>query len=420
MSRFPFGLCLFLLCQGCASMFTQASPAVRLGQSTRAWPSHPKQSEPAGQNSHVAPVGGDVSPSNITAAKPGPAYRSYPNGPVIQLGQAWPLLTPPQPQLRQPSAQPPLKPQILATPASAPDPMVNIIGAASPVWQRELKSTAGRPIEISQFGQGPLRVLVLGSLYGNEPESIQLIDAFARDLMTQRASQVATLLVIRTPNPDGLAEHMRTNQNGVDLNRNFPSIWFTAHPDRLTGPHAGSEIETQHLLQVLSEFQPDRVIHIRSSIGVRPLVLFNSRAVDVRRNMAQFSDIDSGTFGGQYKSGSFEEYVSLTAKLDLLTVQLPTEGFPQLDAHDLLTLACLPLVKVSGVPFVQPAKPGNPSQPSVTLEIPPYPHRPSLPDGEKGFVQLLPPPPEPEQINNTSSGGSRFAPEYFELSPPSK
>lgn len=402
MSRFPFGLCLLLLCQGCASLMTQAS-APSIGQPFVAPRSGADQSTEK------------MLPTQIRTAKPALPYRTAPEGPVIQLGLAWPLLTPPQPEQRQPVAQPPLQLPQQVVPETEPESLVNVIGVSSPIWQRELKSTTGRPVEVAQFGSGSQRVLVLGSLYGNEPESIRLLDSFVQELASLSVPPEIKLLVVRTPNPDGLAEHMRTNSHGVDLNRNFPSTSFTKNPTRLTGPRPASEIETQHVLRIIKEFQPQRVIHVRSSIGVRPLVLTNCTSAEFEKIFSEMSEIDYGRFGGEFKIGSLEEYVSLTAKAELLTIQLPTAGFPQLTADRLLTLA---VTRSSENSEEIPLVPSQQSGPTVQNQKPKSARHSFEPDGEHGYVQLLPPPPQSEQINHASTGANRLEPEYFELVPP--
>ena len=405
MSRIPFGLCLLLLCHGCASFRSQAQPPTFVGQVPN------QQARPSSQNS-LGSNGGFVSgedsdlPPNAGQATVSQPYRAYPGGPVIQLGEMWPLLNRPQPQEKQA----PIFPQVLPDPQSS-IPSLTSLEVARPVWEGQLKSTGGRPIEISAFGQGPFRVLLLGSIYGNEPESLALIDNFTKDATSQISEQLA-LVIVRTPNPDGLAERTRTNKNGVDLNRNFPSKWFTATPSRLTGPHAASEIETQHLVTLIEKYRPQRVIHVRSSIGVRPLLLVNSRFRSVEKMFAETPEIDLGSFGGQFKTASLEEYVSVQSGLELMTIHLPPEGFPQLKTGDLLAIvnANSETTEAPSLLLDRPLR-STPKEARETKDRP-------EPDGEKGYVQFLPPPPTPERINATSGSGRQMTPEYFELVPP--
>ena len=276
-------------------------------------------------------------------------------------------------------------------------------------WQTPLKSTGNRPIKIAQFGEGGTRILILGSIHGNEPESIALVDAVQEFLRrTPPPRGRFSFLVIRTPNPDGLVEHIQTNRNGVDLNRNFPSTWFTTNPSRQTGPHPASEVETQHLMRILRDFRPQRVVHVRSSIGHRPLVLSNhlwrlDQIVD-----PDAAGYDVGTFDGNFKTGSMEEFVSIRLDTGLATVFLPPQGFQQMTPTQLLQLT---VQNVSTMATPQDSKTPKLAPPEDS------PANLGAADGAKGYVEFLPPPPHFERVNNASSSHSRES-LYYELPPP--
>ena len=80
-------------------------------------------------------------------------------------------------------------------------------------------SVQHRPIELVHIaGPGP-RVLVVGCIHGNEPAGIAVVRSL------ERAHPRADLWLVPVLNPDGLAAGTRQNAHGVDLNRNFPSLW---------------------------------------------------------------------------------------------------------------------------------------------------------------------------------------------------
>lgn len=268
----------------------------------------------------------------------------------------------------------------------------------------QLKSTAGRDIQIVSVGDGAHRVMIIGSIYGNDPESIALLDNLMGGLS---AINDISLQVVRTSNPDGLAEHVRTNDNGVDLNRNFPSSWFPVNPNSLTGPRPASEVETQHLMRLMREFKPERVIHVHSSFGVRPLVMLNKKFEETVQSESLPEDVDVGRFGGEFKVGSLEEFVSLRLDAAMATVQLPPQGFQQMSVRELMELALLGLTDSSQLPKASVA-----NTPMESSE-------PPKPDGEKGFVEFLPPPPNSTGIANASSAGEASTDSrYYELPPP--
>jgi len=271
-----------------------------------------------------------------------------------------------------------------------------------------LKSTNGRAVEMVVAGQGSHRILVIGSLYGNDPESLALVQSTMQALKST-APKASTILVMKTANPDGLSEHMATNAKGVDLNRNFPSTWFPAQPTRQSGPHPASEIETQNLMRVLQEFQPDRVIHVHDSIGHRPLLLLNSHWIAESSRDALPKGIDIGSFQKEFKVGSIEEFVSVRLGKPMATIQLPPKGFERLAVRDLVQIATVrtsPRTSIAAKDRdVVRAVPSRNQASSIDRSIVPENGRVPM-----GIVEILPPPPE--------SGVPEAKSKYYELPPP--
>lgn len=86
--------------------------------------------------------------------------------------------------------------------------------------------------------------------------------------------------IIPVANPDGVKNNTRINANGVDLNRNFPTVDWTSdahkiwekqtkkNPRRFPGYSPGSEVETQCLVKHLDEYNPSFVISIHTPLNV--------------------------------------------------------------------------------------------------------------------------------------------------------
>src|SRR5207244_736206 len=51
-----------------------------------------------------------------------------------------------------------------------------------PIWSRSYRSTDRRPIETITLGKGAHHVAILGSLHGDEPQSVALVEELARHL----------------------------------------------------------------------------------------------------------------------------------------------------------------------------------------------------------------------------------------------
>jgi beta-N-acetylhexosaminidase len=113
----------------------------------------------------------------------------------------------------------------------------------------------------------PVRLLVTGSIHGEEPAGLAVIRQLRR--MTPPAG--VQLWTVRTVNPDGLARGRRQNAHGVDLNRNFPSRWrgggrpFDGY---YPGPRPKSEPETRAVMRIVRRIRPDVSIHYHQPLGL--------------------------------------------------------------------------------------------------------------------------------------------------------
>jgi protein MpaA len=151
-------------------------------------------------------------------------------------------------------------------------------------------SLRGRPIEAFRLGTPRIarRVLLVGSIHGNEPAGI----AVAQRLVTRVRFHGASLWVVPTFNPDGRAGHHRQNGRGVDLNRNFPSEWkpfggrWRTH---FSGPRAVSEPETRTAMRLVRRLRPRITIWFHQPQGLvrawgasMPAARRYARLVDMR------------------------------------------------------------------------------------------------------------------------------------------
>ena len=148
-------------------------------------------------------------------------------------------------------------------------------------------SLAGRPIEVYTFGAGGREYLIVAGIHGGyEWNTVALANELITHI-TEHPEVVATdakLYIIRNMNPDGEARSHdvdgRVNNNGVDLNRNFPSENWTAEWDRdgcwiyrptSGGLYAGSEPETRTIMSFIKSHKIEAMISYHSAaLGVFP------------------------------------------------------------------------------------------------------------------------------------------------------
>ena len=148
-------------------------------------------------------------------------------------------------------------------------------------------SAGSRPIEVYTFGSGEREYLIVAGIHGGyERNTI----ALANELITHINENPevipldATLYIIRNMNPDGEARAPgvdgRVNNNGVDLNRNFPSENWASDWDRdgcwiyrptTGGAYGGSEPETRAVMSFITSHKIDALISYHSAaLGVFP------------------------------------------------------------------------------------------------------------------------------------------------------
>jgi hypothetical protein len=148
-------------------------------------------------------------------------------------------------------------------------------------------SASGQAIEAYRFGTGPVHRMIVAGIHGGyEWNTVALADELIEHLQEHPdfVPRTVTLFIVRALNPDGYERAWgvdgRVNNNGVDLNRNFPvnwqpdwdrdSCWNYAPTSSGTGP--GSEPETRALSQfILLETRVTALISYHSAaLGIFP------------------------------------------------------------------------------------------------------------------------------------------------------
>jgi protein MpaA len=123
------------------------------------------------------------------------------------------------------------------------------------------RSVEDRAIRAERLGdpQSDRHVLVVGSIHGDEPEGLRIVERIRRRYADRL--QGVDLWTIATVNPDGLAANRRTNAHGVDLNRNFGHRFDpTLSGGYESGPHPFSEPESRAVRELSRRMRFDLAI----------------------------------------------------------------------------------------------------------------------------------------------------------------
>ena len=157
--------------------------------------------------------------------------------------------------------------------------------------------------------------LVIGVFHGDEPQGKFLIEEYIKQ------NPQSSLLFIPCLNPDGLQLNQRTNSNGVDLNRNFPTKnWVLGEKDQFFGGHEpASEIETQFLIDTINEFIPDIILTLHAPYKV---VNYDGPAKDLAEGISQIINYPVEENIGYPTPGSFGTYAGIERNIKTITLEL--------------------------------------------------------------------------------------------------
>ena len=182
-------------------------------------------------------------------------------------------------------------------------------------------STEGRPLQLYTFGKGDhQRMIVAGIHGGDEWNTVTLANQLTEyvDHNPEVVPQDVTLYILPDLNPDGEArahnKYGRLNDNGVDLNRNFPinwrkdwdrsGCWNSLPTSGGSGP--ASEVETQVFISFIETHDIEVLISYHSAaLGVFPGGLpWEADSIRLAKSIADvssypFPPIDTGcTYSG--------------------------------------------------------------------------------------------------------------------------
>ena len=138
------------------------------------------------------------------------------------------------------------------------------------------------------------------------------------------------VLFIPCLNPDGLSSNTRTNANGVDLNRNFPTKNFGQdgssagnNPENYYGgKEPASEIETRFVIDILEKYQPKLVITLHAPYKI---VNYDGPAEAIAQKISDIIGYSVESSIGYPTPGSFGTYCGVERNIPTITLELDEE-----------------------------------------------------------------------------------------------
>lgn len=157
--------------------------------------------------------------------------------------------------------------------------------------------------------------LVIGVFHGDEPQGEFLIEKYISE------NPESPLLFLPCLNPDGMAENKRTNANGIDLNRNFPTEnWeYTARDEFFGGERPASEIETKFVMEVIEEYKPTLILTLHAPFKV---VNYDGDAKEISKKISKIIKYPVEENIGYPTPGSFGTYAGVEKKIPAITLEL--------------------------------------------------------------------------------------------------
>ncbi len=196
-------------------------------------------------------------------------------------------------------------------------PMLRIDAPKPFGWAQVGKTTGNRSFQTVSVGDEGYRTLVVGSVAGNDPLAIELIEQMARHLhegKTIFGGFQATIL--RTLNPDGEALRKVFNEKGQYINHGFPKDDGVVDADQPT--------EVSFLLEQIRTLKPQRVIHVRSVEGNNGVIATTIASQAAANAAADWLDFRVIKLPDVAVSGSLERHLASSGSCEVLTFALPS------------------------------------------------------------------------------------------------
>lgn len=161
-------------------------------------------------------------------------------------------------------------------------------------------------------------VLIIGCFHGDEPQGKYLIEEYIKE------NPKTNLLFIPCLNKYGYEHNVRTNKNGVDINRNFPTTNWEETPKNefYGGKFPASEDETKFIINVVEQYNPKVILTLHAPYKV---VNFDGGAEELAAKISAIIGYPVQASIGYPTPGSFGTWAGIEKKIPTITLELDEE-----------------------------------------------------------------------------------------------
>ena len=173
-------------------------------------------------------------------------------------------------------------------------------------------------MDINIIGNINSSILVIGCFHGDEPQGKYLIEEYIK------VNPDTNLCFVPCLNKYGYEHNVRTNSNGVDLNRNFPTKnWILSKKDNFYGGiEPASEEETKFIIDIIEKNKPKLILTLHAPYKV---VNYDGPAREIAEKIAKLIKYPVEESIGYPTPGSFGTWAGIERNIPTITLELDEE-----------------------------------------------------------------------------------------------